>query len=137
MEKKDEPSKVWHAVLVTFTPAEIEAMKHETLASSNAEAVRIIVRKHLAGGGTSVDLHARWLTQEQIKESYSNRKDSYFVEFRSRRPRDWRKEEGGRNARVLFNVGAVTDETRDCVGLVSGEDVLRNSPSREFGPSGE
>ena len=50
MEKKDEPSKAWHAVLVTFTPAEIEAMKRETLASNNAEAVRIIVRKHLAEG---------------------------------------------------------------------------------------
>lgn len=84
-----------------------------------------------------VDLHALWLTKEQIKAGYANRKDRYFVEFRSRRPRDWRKEDGGRNARVLFNVGAVTDETRDCVGLVSGEDVLRNSPSRVSGLSGE
>lgn len=84
-----------------------------------------------------IDLHSLWLTQEQIKAQYVNRKDRYFAEFRERRPRDWSKEDGGRNARVLFNVGAVCDDARNRVGLISGEDVLRNSPSRASGRSGE
>lgn len=48
MEKKNETSKAERAVLVTFTPEELEAMKRETCASNNAEAVRITVRKSLA-----------------------------------------------------------------------------------------
>lgn len=84
-----------------------------------------------------VDLHALWLTQEQIKAGYVNRKNRYFVEFRERRPQDWSKEDGGRNARVLFNVGAVCDDAKNRVGLISGVDVLRNSPSHASQSSGE
>lgn len=48
MENKTETSKTERAVLVTFTPEELEAMKRKTCASNNAEAVRITIRKSLA-----------------------------------------------------------------------------------------